>query len=99
MSFVGGTSPNLRGNAVTRLALAECSEAEIATITGHSLKDVGAIRDAHYLKRDSGLAASAIRKLENRGNSQLTAQLRMARLTGNRKNANKNNGGCTRART
>ncbi len=64
---VGVTFHDLRGTAVTRLALAECSEAEIATITGHSLKDVGAILDAHYLKRDSGLAASAIRKLENRG--------------------------------
>ena len=64
---VGVTFHDLRGTAVTRLALAECSEAEIATITGHSLKDVGAILDAHYLKRDSGLATSAIRKLENRG--------------------------------
>ena len=61
---VGVTFHDLRGTAVTRLALAGCSEAEIATITGHSLRDVGAILDAHYLKRDSGLAESAIRKLE-----------------------------------
>lgn len=64
---VGVTFHDLRGTAVTRLALADCSEAEIATITGHSLKDVGSILDSHYLKRDSGLAVSAIRKLENRG--------------------------------
>lgn len=61
---VGVTFHDLRGTAVTRLAIAGCTEAEIATITGHSLKDVGAILDAHYLKRDGGLAESAIRKLE-----------------------------------
>lgn len=61
---VGVTFHDLRGTAVTRLALAECSEAEIGTITGHSLRDVGAILDAHYLKRDGGLGESAIRKLE-----------------------------------
>lgn len=66
---VGVTFHDLRGTAVTRLALAECSEAEIATITGHSLRDVAAILDAHYLKRDPRLAESAIRKLERRGES------------------------------
>lgn len=66
---VGVTFHDLRGTAVTRLALAECSEAEIATITGHSLRDVAAILDAHYLKRDPRLAESAIRKLEKRGES------------------------------
>jgi integrase len=65
-AVTGVTFHDLRGTAVTRLALAGCSEAEIATITGHSLKDVGAILDAHYLKRDGGLAESAIRKLETR---------------------------------
>lgn len=63
---VGVTFHDLRGTAVTRLAVAECTEAEIATITGHSLKDVSAILDAHYLKRDGSLAESAIRKLETR---------------------------------
>lgn len=60
----GLTFHDLRGTAVTRLAIAECTEAEIATITGHSMKDVGSILDAHYLHRDSRLADSAIRKLE-----------------------------------
>lgn len=66
---VGVTFHDLRGTAVTRLALAGCSEAEIATITGHSLRDVAAILDAHYLKRDPRLAESAIRKLERRTDS------------------------------
>lgn len=38
--IAGLTFNDLRGTAVTRLALAECTEAEIATITGHSLRDV-----------------------------------------------------------
>jgi integrase len=62
--IVGVTFNDLRGTAVTRLALAECTEAEIATITGHSLRDVRSILDAHYLHRDPALAESAIRKLE-----------------------------------
>lgn len=40
---VGVTFHDLRGTAVTRLALADCSEAEIATLTGHSLRDVNGI--------------------------------------------------------
>lgn len=62
--ITGLTFHDLRGTAVTRLAIAGCTEIEIATITGHSLKDVGAILDAHYLSRDSALAESGIRKLE-----------------------------------
>jgi integrase len=60
----GLTFNDLRGTAVTRLALVGCTEAEIATITGHSLRDVRSILDAHYLNRDQALAESAIRKLE-----------------------------------
>jgi integrase len=62
----GVTFNDLRGTAVTRLALAEATEAEIATITGHSLTDVRSILDAHYLHRDPALGDSAIRKLEKR---------------------------------
>src|SRR5215831_12057374 len=47
-----------------RLALLGCTEAEIATLTGHSLRDVHAILDIHYLSRDRALAENAIRKLE-----------------------------------
>ena len=58
------TFHDLRGTAVTRLALVGCTEAEIATITGLSLASVREILDAHYLHRDRALASSAIRKLE-----------------------------------
>jgi integrase len=64
--IVGVTFNDLRGTGVTRLALAEASEAEIATITGHSLRDVRSILDAHYLARDPALGDSAIAKLERR---------------------------------
>jgi integrase len=63
---IGVTFNDLRGTAVTRLALAGCTEAEIATITGHTLRDVRSILDSHYLHRDPALAESAIRKLEKR---------------------------------
>jgi integrase len=64
--IVGITFHDLRGTAVTRLAIEGCSEAEIATITGHSLRDVRSILDAHYLHRDTAMAESAISKLEKR---------------------------------
>lgn len=60
----GLTFHDLRGTAVTRLAMAGCTEPEIATITGHSLKTVGAMLDRHYLSRNASLAESAIAKLE-----------------------------------
>ena len=66
---VGVTFNDLRGTAVTRLAIAGCTEAEIVTITGHTLRDVRSILDAHYLHRDPALAEAAIRKLEGRTNS------------------------------
>jgi hypothetical protein len=37
---------------------------EVATLTGHSLKDVQAILDRHYLSRDVEMVESAIRKRE-----------------------------------
>jgi len=55
---------DLRGTAVTRLALVGCTEAEIADVTGHSLRDVHQILDAHYLHRDPALGEAAITKLE-----------------------------------
>lgn len=57
------TFHDLRGTAVTRLAEAGCTQAEIATITGHSLRDVGAILE-RYQARTAKLAISAIAKLE-----------------------------------
>lgn len=62
----GVTFHDLRGTAVTRLAVAGATVPEIAAITGHSLKEVGTILDAHYMHRDPALGAAAIRKLEGR---------------------------------
>ena len=52
--------------ATPSLALAEATVPQIATFTGHSLKDVEAILDAHYLGRDIQLAEAAVLKLEKR---------------------------------
>jgi hypothetical protein len=57
---------NVRGTAVVRLAIAGATVPQIATFTGHSLKDVEAILDAHYLGRDIQLAEAAVLKLEAR---------------------------------
>jgi integrase len=54
---------DLRGTAVTRLALAQCTVPQIAAITGHSLKDVEAILETHYLGGTVELAEAAITKL------------------------------------
>jgi integrase len=62
--IIGRTFHDLRGTAVTRLAVAGCTEAQIASITGHSLRDVCSILDSNYLHRDPALSESAIRKLE-----------------------------------
>lgn len=62
--IVGLTFHDLRGTAVTRLAEAGCEVPEIAAITGHTLRDVGAILDAHYLNRNYRTATTAIHKLE-----------------------------------
>ena len=62
----GVTFHDLRGTAVTRLAIAGCTEAEIATISGHSLAEVRSILDQNYLSRDYALAKSGIAKLETR---------------------------------
>jgi integrase len=55
---------DLRGTAVTRLALSGASAPQIAALTGHSLRDVHQILDAHYLHRDPALGEAAITKLE-----------------------------------
>lgn len=60
----GLTFHDIRGTAVTRLALAGASIPQIVTFTGHSLRDAEAILDAHYLNRDPKLAEEALRKLE-----------------------------------
>ncbi|WP_371813569.1 tyrosine-type recombinase/integrase [Ensifer sp. ENS07] len=60
----GLTFHDLRGTAVTRLALAGCSIAEIGAVTGHSPKDIDAILHVHYLGGQRELAQQAIAKWE-----------------------------------
>jgi integrase len=62
----GLTFHDLRGSAVVRLALVDATVPQIATFTGHSLRDVEAILDAHYMGRDVKLAEIAVMKLETR---------------------------------
>jgi integrase len=62
----GLTFHDLRGSAVVRLALADATVPQIASFTGHSLRDVETILDAHYLGRDVQLAEIAVMKLETR---------------------------------
>lgn len=54
--IAGVTFNDLRGTAVARLALAGFTEAEIARLTGHSVRDVRSILDSRYLNRDRRLA-------------------------------------------
>jgi integrase len=54
---------DLRGTTVTRMAEAGCTVLEIASITGHSLRDANAIVD-RYLARTDSLSNAAIAKLE-----------------------------------
>ena len=54
---------DLRDTAVTWLFESGCTEAEIATITGHSLQTVRDILDRHYFSRSDTLARSAGAKL------------------------------------
>jgi integrase len=60
------TFHDTRGTAVTRLALAGSSVPQIATFTGHALKDVEAILEVHYLNRDPRMAEDALLRLEAR---------------------------------
>lgn len=60
------TCHDIRGSAVTRLAPASASVPEIASLTGHSLKDAEDILQTHYLGRDVKLAEAAMRKRERK---------------------------------
>ena len=61
-SFAHVKFQDLRDTAVTRLALAECTMAEISAITGHSLRTIQDIMK-HYLVMQPEMADAAIRKL------------------------------------
>lgn len=62
--IVGVTFNDLRGTAVTRLAVVGCTEPEIVAIAGHDPKYVREILYTHYLHRDQRLGENAIHKLE-----------------------------------
>lgn len=70
LEIEGLTFHDTRGSAVTRLAEAGCEVIEIASVTGHSLKSVEAILDAHYLSRSQRIADNAIAKRENAESSK-----------------------------
>jgi integrase len=72
--IVDRTYHDLRGTAVTRFALAGSTEAEIASITGHTLGDVRSILEKHYLHRDPELGRNAVRKREARTKLQTELQ-------------------------
>ena len=55
----GHRGPHVPGTAVVRLAIAGATVPQIAAVTGHSLKDVEAILDTHYLGRDIQLAKAS----------------------------------------
>jgi integrase len=67
--IVGLTFHDLRGTAVSRMASAEASEIEIATVTGLTVRNIKSIMDTHYLNRDPAMAISAVKKLEKRTKS------------------------------
>ncbi len=58
---------------MVRRAIAGASVLQIAAVIGHTLKDVEAILDAHYLGRDIQLAEAAALKLEARTKLQTVA--------------------------
>lgn len=68
----GLTFHDLRGTAVTRMALAGCSIAEIGAVTGHSPKDIDAILHVHYLGGQRDLARQAIAKWEQMSTAHLS---------------------------
>ena len=67
----GLTFNDLRGTAVVRLAEADCTIPQIASITGHSFKSAAEILE-RYLPRTRGLAFAAITKLERGKNEHFS---------------------------
>ena len=64
----GLTFRDLRGTAVVQVAVAGATVPQTATFTGHSLSDVEAILDAHYLGRDIQLAEAVLIKARTEQN-------------------------------
>lgn len=83
--IAGVTFHDLRGTAVTRMARAGSTEAEIAAVTGHATSDVKSILDKHYLSRDVELAESAVTKRQEKeaGTSAVKLLVKRSRGSGN----------------
>jgi integrase len=60
----GLTFHDLRGSAVTRMAMAGATPQEIAGVTGHSIRDIADMLDKHYLGDRVALGVKAIERLE-----------------------------------
>jgi integrase len=60
----GLTFHDLRGTAATLMAMAGANELQIATITGHSIRDAKSLLDKNYLSRVSPLGDAAIDNLD-----------------------------------
>ncbi len=71
----GLTFHDLRGTAITALAKVGATPQEIASLSGHSISDVSAILDRHYLGDRVGLAESAIEKLEKENRTKTVKRL------------------------
>ncbi len=74
------TFHDLRGTAVTRLAEAGCTEAEIASITGHSVKSVGAILDRYLARTKIGFVRYREARKEQKVNRFSRMDSRMRRM-------------------
>jgi integrase len=57
------TFHDLRGTAITRLAMAGATSHEISGVTGHGIADVDAMLDRHYLGERAALGDRAMHKL------------------------------------
>lgn len=68
------TFGDLRGTAVTRMALGGADHAQISAVTGHSLRQIGDILDRHYISRNAILAAGGIALLENEAGTGFSNQ-------------------------
>lgn len=75
---------DLRGTAVTLLSEAGCTPQQIATITGHSLKNVHKILE-RYLARTRGLAEQAIFNFENSPRTRFANQLQTVEISKHKK--------------
>lgn len=60
----GLTFHDLRGSAVTRLAMVGATPQKIAGVTGHSIQSIAGMLDRHYLGERAALGTLAIRRLE-----------------------------------